>query len=168
MLCDRQIIRERISIWFGNQAAFEIYIRSEVVEELVKGLEYGVFTRWWSLVVTLPFFWVMCDLGASWISAGDYDEGVALLIEGFVLWGLATPIFVGWFFLLPTCRFRRRAWTVTLDILKSWGVLLVHGCLPFHDGDICSGAAIVWTPFRRAGVLAGFGAWRPCFTFAWT
>ena len=167
MLCDRQMIRECISIWFGNQAAFEDYIRSEVVEELAKGLEYGVFTRSWSLVVTLPFFWVMCDMGAAWISAGDYDAAFALLIEGFVLWGLAIPTFVDWFVLLPTRRFCRRARTMTLDILKSWGVfcLLMAGYLFMWGVYVLAQLFFVWTPLRRAGVVAGFWCLAALFHF---
>ena len=52
VMCDRQIVKECVCIWFGSEEAFEELIRSEVLDALSAGLQNGVFTRSWSLCVT--------------------------------------------------------------------------------------------------------------------
>ena len=46
--CDREILKDCVSIWFGQREAFEDYVRLRVAEEMSAGLEHLVFTRSWS------------------------------------------------------------------------------------------------------------------------
>ena len=52
MTCDREIVKDCITIWFGSQEAFEDCVRSEVLETLTSELEQSVFTRPWRIAVT--------------------------------------------------------------------------------------------------------------------
>ena len=45
MLCDRKIVQECVTIWFGSQKDFEHCARTEVLEVLTRGLEEQLLTR---------------------------------------------------------------------------------------------------------------------------
>ena len=44
LICDKQIIKKCVSIWFGCQDAFEDFVQTNVTEKLSARLEIGVFT----------------------------------------------------------------------------------------------------------------------------
>ena len=94
IMCDKQIVNECVSIWFGHQEAFENYVRSKVADNLAAELECGAFTRSWSLSVTIPFLWTACDLFASQIPPGDFELAIGRFLAGFVLWFLCGPILI--------------------------------------------------------------------------
>ena len=106
ILCDRQIVKECVSIWFGSSEAFEDCVRSAVLETLVAGLQERIFTRGWSLSVSVPLLWAFLDLTVSHAMGGHRIVAIAQLVEGLVLWFLCVPIFadVGMFFLRRYCQ----------------------------------------------------------------
>ena len=116
IVCDRQIVRECVSIWFGQQEAFEDYVRSQVAENLAIELERGVFTRSWNLSVTMPFMWGTLDASAAYIAVGDYEAGMARFLAGFVLWFLCGPIFIDGILYLAW-RFSRRSTCSASEIM---------------------------------------------------
>ncbi|CAK9051477.1 unnamed protein product [Durusdinium trenchii] len=93
IMCDREIVKECISIWFGSEEAFEDYARSEVLEKLLGRLHDQIFTRQWSLSVSIPLLWAFLDLTVSHARANNTYAAVAQLVEGVVLWFLCAPIF---------------------------------------------------------------------------
>ena len=162
-MCDRGVVKRCVSVWFGSEEAFEDCIRSEVVEKVVTRLQHQVFTRKWSLSVTVPLFWGFCDLSASWFAFSKVDhhsyipfEAVATLLEGFVIWFLCCPIFVD-YTLLVTRRYCRKAASTAGEILKNVAVLL----LLLVGLSVIAGTFLLSNEFRlppmpRAGVFAGF------------
>ena len=45
MMCDRQVVKQCVTIWFGSTMAFEELIRSDVSEIIARELRQNVFTR---------------------------------------------------------------------------------------------------------------------------
>ena len=163
-MCDRGVVKRCVSVWFGSEEAFEDCIRSEVVEKVVKRLQHQVFTRTWSLSVTVPLFWGFCDLSASWFAlfkVHPYQpwiqyEAVATLLEGFVIWFLCCPIFVD-YTLLVTRRCCRKAASTAGEILKNVAVLL----LLLVGFSLIAATFVISNqlhlqPVPRAGTFGGF------------
>ena len=163
LLCDRRIVKKCVSIWFGSEEAFEDCIRSEVVEKVVTRLQHQVFTRAWSLSVTVPLLWGFCDLSASWFAFSRLNpdkpylqrEALATLIEGFVLWFLCCPIFVDYTLFL-TRRYCQKA-AGRAEILKNLAVLLLLllGFSAIAGTFVLSSSLGLW-PLPRAGIFGGF------------
>eukprot|EP00913_Durusdinium_trenchii_P033162 g31045.t1 len=108
LLCDREIVKECVSIWFGSLEAFEESIRSELSDAMATGLKDRVFTRGWSLSVTTPILWAYFDVAVSWAAAGDVLWFFLILLDGWVLWFLCGPIYADYLTFI-TCRYCRRA-----------------------------------------------------------
>ena len=156
ILCDRQIAKECVSIWFGNVEAFEDYVRSKVMENLVMQLETRVFTRSWSLSVTIPFMWTTFDLCATWLFAGEYLHALSRFGVGLVMWFLCGPIFADCFIFLAQ-TFSGKPPKLAYEILKNMAVLLL-AMLPL--GAMAASVFFFHTspwggPMQRLGV---FGA----------
>ena len=159
MLCDRRIVNECVSIWFGSQEAFENYVRSAVLETVVSGLEETIFTRGWSLSVASPMIWCFFDWTASYAAGGHRKMAIAHLIEGLVLWLICGPFFTDlWLFF--SCRYCRRRASTFLEAVANLkvGLLAVaYGC-----AVICSWILLCFTrPVneRLSGAGAFAGVW---------
>ena len=90
MVCDRVIVKRCACIWFGSEEAFEDSVRSTVLDTLTTELQFGVFSRTWTMGVAAPGFWTFLDLTASWSHHGANEAG-EFLIEGLTIWLLALP-----------------------------------------------------------------------------
>ena len=124
IMCDRQILKGCVCTWFGREEVFEDFIRSKVMEKVSADLENRVLSRTWSLAICVPMLWTFCDLFASWAAVGDYGEAFPLLLEGFVLWFLASPIITGWVTLV-SWKYCHEAESRACEIMKNFGVLLL-------------------------------------------
>ena len=157
VLCDRRIVNECVSIWFGSQEAFENYVRSAVLETVVSGLKETIFTRGWSLSVASPMIWCFFDWTASYAAGGHRKMAIAHLIEGLVLWLICGPFFTDlWLFF--SCRYCRRRASTFLEAVANLkvGLLAVaYGC-----AVICSWILLCFTRpaherLSGTGVFAG-------------
>eukprot|EP00913_Durusdinium_trenchii_P020706 g19447.t1 len=124
VLCDRKIVQECVTIWFGSQKDFEHCARTEVLEVLTRGLEEQLLTRGWSLSVTMPVLWAFLDLAASFAAFDFKNQALEFAIEGFVLWFLVAPIFIDFCIFLAS-RYCHRASTSFWDSLKTLGLLFL-------------------------------------------
>ena len=123
IICDREMVKECVSIWFGDQEAFEDYVRTKVTNNLAAELD-GVFTRSWSLAVTIPVFWTFLDWSAGYMSTGKDEDGMSLLLDGFVLWFFSGPTVVD-FATYLTQRFCGKSVFFVGEIMKNLGILLL-------------------------------------------
>ena len=82
MACDRVIVKRCACTWFGSEEAFEDSVRSTVLDTLTTELQFGVFSRTWTMGVAAPVFWTFLDLSASWTFL-SCNYGGEFLIEGF-------------------------------------------------------------------------------------
>ena len=157
IMCDRLIVKECVSIWFGDQESFEDYVRSKVAENLTPQLENAVFTRWWSLAVTVPLLWSTFDLCATWIAVDEYEKAMARFLADFVIWFLCGPMAADYWIHLGQ-RFSQKPSSTACEIMKSLVVLLL-AMIPLIAIN-CT--ALLWQTFpwgseiERAGAFAGF------------
>ena len=155
IMCDRQIVKECVSIWFGNQEAFEDYVRSKVLENVATQLETQVFTQSWSLSVTMPFLWATFDLVANLVAAGKHEAAMARFLVGFVVWFICGPILIDSLVSI-TQRFSQKA--VACDFLKNLAASLMVMAVFF--AITCSVFLSVTFPYgirlQRAGAFTAF------------
>lgn len=85
LLCDRKVVQECVSRWFGSEAAFIESIHDEVLNILKPALSGTIFTREWALGVTLPAFWADLDFAAYFARLGRWDRSAAFIIEGLAM-----------------------------------------------------------------------------------
>ena len=137
IICDREIVKEVVSIWFGDQEAFEDYVRTKVTDNVASELD-EVFTRSWSLSVTIPVIWTYLDWFAGFMAAGKDENAMSILLEGFVLWFFSAPIVVD-FSTYLTQRFSRKSTFFLGEIMKNLGVLL----LAMLSLSLCFGSLIL-------------------------
>ena len=156
IVCDRQIVKECVSIWFGDQEAFEDYVRSKVAANLTTQLESQVFTRWWSLGVAMPFLWAPLDNASAYAAAGEYDNASARFITGSVVWILCSVLID--YLMYLTWRFSQKPTWTACEIMKNLALVL---CVMVFLSAIT--ASLVWSvhfpwgsQLQRAGVFAAF------------
>lgn len=156
-LCDREIVKECVSIWFGSQEAFEDSVRSQVSNTLARRLTGQVFNRGWCLAVSLPLLWTFLDQVSTWAAGGYPEMAIENGMEGFVLWFLCCPIFAD-FSIWLAFRYCRRAASRGLEVLKNLGVLFlaVFG-FTLMAATFTVGRVLVSSPsIYRAGIFGGF------------
>ena len=138
MICDREVVKECINIWWGSQEAFEDFLHSEVLEIVASDLQQGVFTSSFWRMATAPVFWTFLDMTATAANLGWWDLAAESCIVGLVLWLLGAPMW-GEFNSLLTRTYCRRASScfgdirlnVKLVFATSLPVVLVAGCIFF-------------------------------------
>ena len=161
MLCDRQIVKECVSIWFGSQEAFEDYVRSAVLQTVVAGLQENIFTRGWSLSVSVPLLWTFLDLLVSHVAGGNISFAITLFIEGLVLWLFCLPLF-GDVCIFLTCRYCQRGTSTFREILENLKVeLMVVCCFSAMVGSwvlLCSPRPAHERPLGTAAFAGVWGA----------
>ena len=133
MLCDREVVKECVNIWFGSQEAFEETVRSEVLEILTINLSERVFTTTWVLAVSSPFIWTFMDLSASvwnipWDASLLTHHSFGFMIEALAAWLVALPKFKDVSIML--CRVthaKHKVWYI--EILKNLLVMSIMAVL---------------------------------------
>ncbi|CAK9051530.1 Uncharacterized protein SCF082_LOCUS29093 [Durusdinium trenchii] len=124
LMCDREIVQDCITTWFGSQEAFEDSVRSEVLQTLVFELEWSVFTRPWRIAVSIPFLWASMDLAASDAKTQQWLVAINWLLSGLTIWLLACPLNIENLANLAH-RFRARQPTAGREALMDVLVLLL-------------------------------------------
>mmetsp|Transcript_40167 Transcript_40167/g.92924 ORF Transcript_40167/g.92924 Transcript_40167/m.92924 type:complete len:528 (-) Transcript_40167:140-1723(-) len=84
IMCDREIVKDCVTAWFGSQEEFEKTVRVEVLSILRNDLTERAFTREWVIGVTLPALWADMDMAASYARMERWDSAVAFLLFGLV------------------------------------------------------------------------------------
>ena len=162
MMCDRQIVKKCVSIWFGSQEAFEDCVRSAVLQTVVAGLQENIFTRGWSLSVSVPLLWAFLDLVVSHVAGGNISFAIALLIEGLVLWLFCLPLFIDLCRFLM-CRYCQRGTSTFREILVNLKVqLMAIACLCLMVGTwifLCGTRPTTELHERPLGVAVFTGLW---------
>ena len=124
--CDRSILLECISIWFGNVGAFEQSVRTGLLNLLASGLWNELFRYKRCVAVTVQLLWhfferIAVDL--HFLSSETYLEQIFFqLIRGFAWWLGCFPIM--FFTLLVLARFLRRRRSMPLEILTNLLVMV--------------------------------------------
>ncbi|CAJ1332199.1 unnamed protein product, partial [Effrenium voratum] len=119
LLCDKKVITECISQWFGSTQAFEHYVHTEVCNILTDHLEHESFSSMsWCLSVASPALWANMDLMSQSLRRGDWPAAARWLILGLACVLQVAPILVTWTKFL-TRRFRARASTRARDAAVS-------------------------------------------------
>lgn len=80
--------------------------------------------------MSLPLVWANLDLVASHVAAGG-DEvyfGIAVLIEGLVLWLLCIPLFADWCIFFA-CRYCQRGSSTVLEVWENLKLELIAAAL---------------------------------------
>eukprot|EP00438_Fugacium_kawagutii_P017701 Skav216316 [mRNA] locus=scaffold3892:17797:19623:- [translate_table: standard] len=91
LLCDRRIVQDCVTIWFGSEAAFEESVRREVLTILKEDLKGKVFTREWARGVTIPVFWADLGFAAHFARLKMWDRAASFVIDGLVLTIVVVP-----------------------------------------------------------------------------
>ena len=91
LLCDREVIRQCVSQWFGSTSAFEESVRSEVLYLVSIELQH-VFTIPWVLQICSPILWGFMDLVAASLRGGTPLSSLRWCIDGLAIWVLCAPM----------------------------------------------------------------------------
>ena len=94
MMCDREVVKQCVAIWFGSTVAFEELVRSDVSEIVATELRQNVFTRGWALQVSAPVLWGFMDIVASHIRVAIWNSAFEYTVTGLVVWLLVAPMIV--------------------------------------------------------------------------
>ena len=92
VLCDRIIVKQCVCTWFGSEEAFEDIVRSTVLDTLTTELQFGVFSRTWTVGVAAPVFWTFLDLAATF--SREPNEAAEYFLGAFAIWLLVLPSIV--------------------------------------------------------------------------
>ena len=94
MMCDREVVKQCVAIWFGSTVAFEELVRSDVSEIVATELRQNVFTRGWVLQASAPVLWGFMDIVATYIRVAQWDLVCEFTVIGLAVWLLAAPMIV--------------------------------------------------------------------------
>ena len=134
MLCDREVVKKCMDIWFGSQESFELYVRSEVLERVNSELQNGVFSKTWIVLCTSPVFFSFLDVAAYNFRLSYPLLGVDWVLNGLVMCFISLPIFAEWF--LHLAYVLRRKLDGPRDVLMNLLVLLLALPLLVIQGSI--------------------------------
>lgn len=163
LLCDREVLKQCVTIWFGSTAAFEEAVRSELRDVVATELRQEIFTRGWALRVGSPSLWVCMDLIATHIRIAQYDVALEVFATGLVVWLGCAPILVELCIFL-TRRYCRQcqvascgSCNVLLDFfLNLWVDLLVSLAVALLGGIYFLIRCLLRSTWIRTGAFAGF------------
>lgn len=163
LLCDREVLKQCVTIWFGSTAAFEEAVRSELRDVVATELRQEIFTRGWALRVGSPSLWVCMDLIATHIRIAQYNVALEVFATGLVVWLGCAPILVELCIFL-TRRYCRQcqvascgSCNVLLDFfLNLWVDLLVSLAVALLGGIYFLIRCLLRSTWIRTGAFAGF------------
>lgn len=125
IICDREVVKDCIKVWFGSQEAFEMTVRSEVLEKVCYELDGRVFTARWALGVTMPVAWGIMDMAASEVTPELQwwdDNTLKWLIMACGVW-LSLPSM--WDLLILSCKLARKKSNTCGEIMRNIACLCI-------------------------------------------
>eukprot|EP00438_Fugacium_kawagutii_P015666 Skav208590 [mRNA] locus=scaffold3152:313046:316194:- [translate_table: standard] len=127
MLCDREFVKQCVTLWFGSTQAFEETIRSELLDVVTEELRYNIFTQGWVLQVSTPILWGFMDNGASHIRDRNWDYAFTAAIMAVFLWLFFAPMLLEATILLTRhyCARATCCGSIFADFLLKLALLLV-------------------------------------------
>jgi len=164
-VCDREIVLNCITTWYGSVEAFESAVQNTVLPALRHQLGHQPFPYLWLLCASAPLVWGQMDAVAGQLRAGQTSSAILFVLQGLMWWLAAFPIlsvlWVGF-----AHRLRLRPTYRVLDVLINvvgmtslfvflcvvWGLQEVMG-MPFEDeihgrafflGFMLTVTAVVW------------------------
>lgn len=66
MLCDKEVVKDCVNLWFGSQEAFEDFVRSKVSDIIIRKLNHAWGYRT-ALGVAAPVMWIFIDFAARYL-----------------------------------------------------------------------------------------------------
>ena len=66
MLCDKEVVKDCVNLWFGSQEAFEDFVRSKVSDIMIRKLNH-VWGYRTALGVAAPVMWIFIDFTARYL-----------------------------------------------------------------------------------------------------
>lgn len=121
VMCDREILLQCITGWFGSVENFEEEVRSKVSTALAKGLGNAGMPYLWGIGVVVPFVWTQLDGIAARLRAGEKVLALDMTIYTLAAWCGMVPLVLPLAFGLTKC-FQRRRHYVICDWLVTIGV----------------------------------------------
>ncbi len=180
MLCDKEVVKDCVKLWFGSQEAFEDFVRSTVSDIIIRKLNH-VWRFRTALGVAAPIFWLCIEFSARYVALehrllflGNVPffrrYSTSYLMTGVCFWLLNVPSTLQ--FASAVCKLGcRTGSTPCREIAKNLLILsciggwlsMVHICLFIahnysvfwltHAKDIALTAAIV--PLLCALIISG-------------
>jgi len=130
IMCDRQVLAQCITKWFGSLKAFEASIQNDVVREVHSQLGLH-FSYVWLLLVTSPLHWGYLDQVAARVRVGDWNGAVVVGILCLAYSFNIVPLFFMWALILV--RYAREPRTNPckdrLTNLLIWAILVLSSLL---------------------------------------
>ena len=126
-VCDRKILLQCISMWFGSVESFEQTVRQRVLGILANHLRHELFSYKSCLACTAPILWHFMDTLAGDLhyreSKSHFDQAFFQILRALGWWlGCIPAIFFT--MLLLAGFFRNHCGMFILEILTNVGVLL--------------------------------------------
>ncbi|CAK9014805.1 unnamed protein product [Durusdinium trenchii] len=124
-VCDREIVRQCVTSWFGSEQEFDHSVRSVVAHALKQQLGCDAFPYTWMLGSTTPLLWPLFDFVASYQGAEKMRylaPSWAIRILAYWLWGIPFPATVGLF--AARCL-REKGQSRFRDFLKTLLVIII-------------------------------------------
>eukprot|EP00439_Symbiodinium_sp_Y106_P006653 s2933_g1.t1 len=173
--CDREIVVECISKWFGSIANFEQTVQKTVLSALWHQLGNHPFPYLWLIGASVPLVWGQMDAVASRLRTGDPEMAVVWTLNAFMWWLAAFPAsFVIWASL--TWRLRARPASRCADVLRNVvGMLALFAffCIVwlaqrmwlsiFNEDDVAAYASFL--SIMTVATCFVWRAWQPPSTF---
>ncbi|CAK9063012.1 Uncharacterized protein SCF082_LOCUS32708 [Durusdinium trenchii] len=124
-VCDREIVRQCVTTWFGSEDAFDETVRSSVKRALAEQLGVDAFPYVWVVSSTVPLIWVCMDATVS-IAAEEHERillaFMVLRCLAWWLWGIPIVATLG---LTAARRFHAPGRSCVEELGKNLLVLLV-------------------------------------------
>ncbi|CAJ1409755.1 unnamed protein product, partial [Effrenium voratum] len=124
LLCDRQVICECMTRWFGSVVDFEQCIRTEVADVVSEKLDRAAFGDTLGIGMAAPAFWAILDILSTPVLAGEGIELVLWVTVSFIMLFLVFPTFLS-LARAFAFHFRQRSSCICGEIVKD---LLVMWC----------------------------------------
>jgi len=163
IMCDRTILEETITQWFGSVQALEESVRTEVRELFIRQITVFPFGYWWMVGANTYVIWGQLDTFAARFHGGADRYAISVLIStvGWLLW-VAPVGYLVCARLAQWMKDRRSPWcqaVVTLVtfvggcINFAWSHLLVWGLYDVFPDPIVAGLVFLLVGFCVSATL---------------
>eukprot|EP00438_Fugacium_kawagutii_P030369 Skav223252 [mRNA] locus=scaffold2231:570270:571119:- [translate_table: standard] len=92
MICDREVIKQCISNWFGSMDNFHECVHSTVFANLIEQLLNRPFPVWWLIGASIPILWGQLDAVAVQLRLGNVEKAAIFCLNGLMWWIAGFPV----------------------------------------------------------------------------
>jgi len=153
LVCDRDILLRCITVWFGSIEKFELRVRREVQDALLRQLMKEAFSYSRLVQLNAPVLWFFLDRSFTYETA---DERIAGAVQAFTHWLVIGPASaqIGLWIVL---HLRSRYCKGCLDILVSVIAVLIFAVVLALTASLENDVVYGYTPNRLSGSLLYLG-----------